>query len=680
MIDRPAEAAMDALEPRRLFAWSGAAQLVDQDTAAAGSPNLTGAGVTVAVIDTGINYNLAPLGGGIGGTKKVVAGYDFVDDDADPMDTDGHGTAVAATIAARPYTTGGITYQGVAPDARLVGLRVGASESIPTANIERALQWVITNYTNYGISIVNLSLGSGNYPDANDGSILADELARLRELGIFVVAASGNSNDDDSGPISEDGVSYPAADPNVFAVGAVDASDVISTWTQRGDELDLLAAGVDIVLPDLGGGYESVSGTSFAAPQVAGAAALLKQFDRKLLPGDVGSILTSSGAANRDGDDESGDTTGLLFSRLDIDAALSLARDRVGRSGAINFGTRFDTALDAQGILHAAWYDTSVGRVLYATRDVRGLWSYGYVVDQSADVGANLSIAVDAAGHVGVAYFDVSNTALKYASYDVNGGWSSVTVESDKHVGLSPSLAYDINGNAYIAYYRRSGGNLKLATLDRDAGTWTREFIDGLDGSDVGAVASLDVGEAAVRTNGGFTIYDTTVAIAYADSTNGDLKYARLDLDDPAATWFMSLVDDTSGVSSIHLNLHPGTTVTGLQAQIGYQDAATADVRYAYRNTDWFVETVAGPGRLGDYVQIYFDADDRPLIAYSNEGTKTIHTATRTGANSWSSWRTGQAWGPMSAALNERSGQAIFSFLSRSRDNVFSLVAMEPTV
>ena len=670
---------IEPFENRILFAWSAAAQLVDQDAAAANYPSLTGSGVTVAVIDTGINYNLAPLGGGIGPTKKVVAGFDFVDGDADPMDLDGHGTAVAATIAARSYTTGGVTYQGVAPDARLVGLRVGSSDSIPTANIEKALQWVIANYTNYGISIVNLSVGSGNYPDANSGSILADEFATLRELGIFVVAASGNSNDENSGPISEDGVSYPAADPNVFAVGAVDAGDVISTWTQRGDELDLLAAGVDIVLPNLGGGYEAMSGTSFASPQVAGAAALLKQLDRTLLPGDVGSILMSSGAVNRDGDDESGDTTGLLFSRLDIDAALSLTRNRIGRGSTINFGTRFDTALDSQGVLHAAWYDTSVGRVLYATRDVRGLWSYAYVVDQSSDVGANLSIAVDASGHVGVGYFDVNNTSVKYASYDVNTGWTSTTVESDKHVGLSPSLAYDIDGNAYLAYYRRSGGNLKLATLDRDAATWTREFIDGLDGADVGAVASLDVGEAAVRTNGGFTIYDTTVAIAYADSTNGNLKYARLDLDDPQAQWFVALVDDTSGVSSINLNLHAGTTVNGLQAQIAYQDAITADVRYAYRNTDWFVETVAGPGRLGDYVQLYFDADDRPLVAYSNEGAKTIYTATRNGANAWSSWKTGQAWGPMSAALNERSGQAIFSFLSRSRDNVFSLVAIEPT-
>src|SRR3712207_857824 len=97
----PTRPPIEPLEARRLFAWSAAAQLIDQDTAAA-SYGVTGAGTTIAVIDTGIDYTLPSLGGGLGPTKKVMGGYDFVDDDADPMDTDGHGTAVAAAAAARP--------------------------------------------------------------------------------------------------------------------------------------------------------------------------------------------------------------------------------------------------------------------------------------------------------------------------------------------------------------------------------------------------------------------------------------------------------------------------------------------------------------------------------------------------------------------------------------------------
>src|SRR5687767_5199647 len=185
----------ETLERRRLLAWSGYAQLVNQDEAAGQFPSLTGAGQTVAVIDTGIDYARAELGGGFGGNCKVVGGYDFFANDADPMDTSGHGTSVASVIAAKPCNVGGITYQGVAPDARLVALRVGTETNITSTNIERALRWVIDNHSAYAISVVNLSLGSGFYQDSETSAQMSDEFTSLRSLGIFVTAASGNSND-----------------------------------------------------------------------------------------------------------------------------------------------------------------------------------------------------------------------------------------------------------------------------------------------------------------------------------------------------------------------------------------------------------------------------------------------------------------------------------------------------
>ena len=197
---------IESLEVRRLLAWSAYAKLVAQDLAANDFSNITGKGVTVAEIDTGIDYKLSSLGGGFGKGFKVIGGYDFLDNDSDPMDTDGHGTAVAGVIAANPYTVNGVTYRGVAPDAKLVALRVGNSSGIADSNIEKALQWVITNYKTYGISVVNLSLGSGNYPSASSDSQMADEFQALRDRGIFVVAASGNSNDSFQGPISQDGI------------------------------------------------------------------------------------------------------------------------------------------------------------------------------------------------------------------------------------------------------------------------------------------------------------------------------------------------------------------------------------------------------------------------------------------------------------------------------------------
>src|SRR4051812_46581393 len=86
--------AIEWMESRLLFAldWGPTAQLVQQDDAASAYSSIMGRGVGIAVIDSGINYNLAPLGGGFGSGHKVISGHDFVDNDSDPMDTDGHGT------------------------------------------------------------------------------------------------------------------------------------------------------------------------------------------------------------------------------------------------------------------------------------------------------------------------------------------------------------------------------------------------------------------------------------------------------------------------------------------------------------------------------------------------------------------------------------------------------------
>lgn len=670
MSKKRSPATIEGLESRTLFSWSSYAQLVGQDKAGTDFPTINGSGVTVAVIDTGINYNLPSLGGGIGSNFKVIGGYDFLDNDSDPMDEDGHGTDTASVIAANPYTTGGITYQGVAPGAKLVALRVGTEQSITNDNIERALRWVINNYSTYKIKVVNLSLGSGNYTDAQTSSQLSDEFKQLRDLGIFVVAASGNSNDEQAGPISEDGVAYPAADPNVFAVGAVDSSDVISNWTQRSSELDLLAPGVNIVMPGLTSGFVTEDGTSFASPYVAGTAALIKQADPTAKAGDIGSILMSSGVANRDGDAESGNTTGLLFSRLDIDAALKLAATRVGKTASLVLGSIFDTALDSQGVLHAAFYDYIHGDLLYATRDTSGLWSSARVIDSAGVVGSQLSVAVDASGKAAIAYYDASNADLKYASFS-GLSWSTETVDSNKTIGNAPSLAFDIDGNAYVSYYRRTGGYLRLARLFRDDHAWLRQTIDGGTGAIVGALSDIDVGEAAVRV-GGFTEYDTTVAIAYADSTNGDLKYARLDVDNSSATWVINVVANTNGVSNIDLDLHLGPLNLGLQAQIAYLDVQSKSVKYAYKNTDWFVENIVTGAQYGASVQLSFDDAERPEVTYYNSSKKAIYTSTRQSSTSWSTvWNTTSYW-LLSVATNERTGEKMLSWMTRDKLSMLS--------
>jgi subtilisin family serine protease len=254
---------IDALEARRLFAFSDYAKLIGQDVAVEQFPNLTGAGQTVAVIDTGIDYTHPNLGGGFGAGFKVKAGFDFVDNDLDPRDrtADGHGTAVAGMIAASKFTRNGIDYQGIAPDAELIALRAGTSVGFSDDNIQRALQWVINNRERYGITIVNLSLGGESFTREQVEDNYADEFKRLRDAGVALIAAAGND-----GRTLGDTVGYPAADPDVFAIGSISAQDQLSEFSNRGALVDLLAPGDQVITTKVNGGTTAPASARPSSP------------------------------------------------------------------------------------------------------------------------------------------------------------------------------------------------------------------------------------------------------------------------------------------------------------------------------------------------------------------------------------------------------------------------------
>ena len=285
---------VESLEPRRLMAWGASAQLIDQDAAASSFPSINGQGVTVAVMDTGVDYNHPALGGGFGPGRKVKAGWDFVDNDGDPMDTFGHGTNTTGLIAANQFTLNGDTYQGVAPNAEIVALRIASgSEPVTDSTIERALQWIEANRVQYNISIVNFSFGAGRYTSNFNNATVSDEFKRLADAGVIFTSPSGN----DGGT----GINWPAADASVVAVGSVSLADNISTFTQRGPLLDLPAPGEQVATTNRGGGFSLVQLTSFSSPIAAGAAALIKQASPSVKAKDILSILRTSGVRHDDG-------------------------------------------------------------------------------------------------------------------------------------------------------------------------------------------------------------------------------------------------------------------------------------------------------------------------------------------------------------------------------------------
>jgi len=215
-----------------------------------------GAGVKIAVIDSGIDYTHSDL------DANYAGGYDFFNSDSDPMDDNGHGTHVAGTIAAEDNGTGVV---GVAPAVKIYALKVlGADGSGYFDDVIAAVQWCVAN----GIQITNNSYGSSGDP----GSTVRAAFDNAEANGIVNVAAAGNSGNPRG---TGNSVIYPARWESVIAVAATDSSDNRARWSSTGDTVELAVPGVSINSTLRGGGYGTMSGTSMASPHVAGTAALV---------------------------------------------------------------------------------------------------------------------------------------------------------------------------------------------------------------------------------------------------------------------------------------------------------------------------------------------------------------------------------------------------------------------
>ena len=205
--------------------------------------------VIVAVIDSGICAEHPDLAG------RIVVGYDFVDGDSVPQDDLGHGCGVSGIIAANSNNAIGMA--GIAPNVSIMPLRVLNAQGLGTySDVASALVYA----ADHGAQIANLSLG-GAYPS----SVLEDAVNYAVSHGVMVVAAAGNTGSS---------VLYPAAYAPVIAVASVDSDLQRSSFSSYGPEVDALAPGRDILTTRRDGDYGTMSGTSFAAPQVVGVAAL----------------------------------------------------------------------------------------------------------------------------------------------------------------------------------------------------------------------------------------------------------------------------------------------------------------------------------------------------------------------------------------------------------------------
>ena len=256
---------------------------------------LYGEGIKIGVIDTGIDYLHADLGGGFGPGFKVAGGYDFVNNDNDPMDDHFHGTHVAGIISADG------TLKGVAPKATLYALKtLDAAGFGALSDIVAAIEWTVDPNGDGDfqdkLHVVNMSLGAEE--DPNCPMVIAVENAI--QAGIVFCIAAGNNYTNYS-------IGSPGTAPNAITVGSIQKDKWLSDFSSKGPtkkELlkpDILAPGSNINSTVPNNNYESLNGTSMATPHVAGAVALLLNKHQQWTPEQVKSaLMTTAQSINYD--------------------------------------------------------------------------------------------------------------------------------------------------------------------------------------------------------------------------------------------------------------------------------------------------------------------------------------------------------------------------------------------
>ncbi|UVW29485.1 S8 family serine peptidase [Massilia sp. H6] len=262
-----------------------------------------GAGVTIAILDSGIDAGHADL------APNLVAGYNVYDSNTNLADVCGHGTAVAGAAAA--VNNNGIGVAGIAGRSRIMPVRIAYRQSDGScyasySTVARGL----THAADNGARIANISYGG-----VSNSSSVTSAANYMKSKGGLVFVSSGNTGTDQG---------Y-AVNASMIVVGATDSNDNRAGWSSFGRFVSLSAPGSGIWTTQMGGGYGAVNGTSFASPVAAGVAALMMSAAPSLSASQVESLLFSSavdlGTAGRDND--------FGYGRVDAKAAVLAAQAAV---------------------------------------------------------------------------------------------------------------------------------------------------------------------------------------------------------------------------------------------------------------------------------------------------------------------------------------------------------------
>ncbi len=302
----------------------------------------TGQGVTVAIIDTGVNMAHPELASQIWvNTDEIVGngvdddhngyiddyrGWDFASNDNNPSDGNGHGTHVAGTVAAHNNGTGST---GVAPGATIMPVRVLGNDGSGTDTaVAAGIRYAALN----GADIISMSLG-GSYSSAIQSAIVY-----AQSLDVFVAVASGN----ESAPVPSYPARFGSTLNNVLSVGAYSSSNSLASFSNRvgtSGAVQIDAPGVSVYSTSYNGNYATFSGTSMATPHVAGLAALALSANRSLTANQLRTVIVNGADRVISGSD----------SRGGIDSALTVAMARAGVTSVSAFSASSSTQTSSAG-------------------------------------------------------------------------------------------------------------------------------------------------------------------------------------------------------------------------------------------------------------------------------------------------------------------------------------------
>ena len=298
-----------------------------------------GSGVTVAVLDSGIASGVSDL------TGSVLSSKNETDLTTGPGNAKWgvHGTWMASIIAGHGHAGGGSGITGVAPEAKLVSIRVIPDkgdpgfqkyDQEPESAIQDALAKGIRAATAADAKVISMSIGYSAPSSAVRAALQAAE-----QHGIVLVASSGNSGQSDAGSFAP--VSFPAEYPGVLSVGAVNQAGAVASFSSDNLSVQVAAPGVNVPAQGRDGGYWLVSGTSPACALVAGVAALIKSRYPALSPALVDEALTSTARHGTGGGYNEKSGFGTVDAAQALAKAGTLAARRPGKSpvaSSVTFG------------------------------------------------------------------------------------------------------------------------------------------------------------------------------------------------------------------------------------------------------------------------------------------------------------------------------------------------------